>query len=153
MPRIGGVRLAWQSDYGQFYLVDCSDAAFLALVDITQEIMARNYFVTPTGLVVYTNGCLQQHIHIFIHSVEPAAAPMEMISQRPWTAVETLRATFPSQRFTISSPGFPDTSAGPIFIVPTKDVGVRISWCQRGGSFDDSVPMDPDVIDVTIWPI
>jgi len=29
--------LAWQADYGQFYLVDCKDEAFLAPVDISKR--------------------------------------------------------------------------------------------------------------------
>lgn len=152
MARIGGATFAWQSDYGQFYLIDCADKTFKAPVDMTHEIMARNYAVMPSGFVIYTNDCLQQHIRIAIHSVEPIAPPLETVSQRPWTAVQTLQAMFPSRRFTVSSPSFPDTSAGPFFSVPMDDVGVRISWCQFEGSRDDSVPVEPDVIDITLWP-
>ena len=45
----GWATLAWQSDYGQFYLVDREDEAFEAPVEITAEMEARSLCVTPRG--------------------------------------------------------------------------------------------------------
>ena len=60
----GWATLAWQADYGQFYLVDREDTSFLPPEIITPEMEARRVFVPEAGLVVYTEGSLQQHIRI-----------------------------------------------------------------------------------------
>ena len=43
----GWATFAWQSDYGQFYLVDRED---VAPVENTMEMEARSLCVTPRGL-------------------------------------------------------------------------------------------------------
>ena len=151
-PR-GWATLAWQADYGQFYLIDREDSSFLPPAEITPEMEARSLFAPNSGLVVYTGGCLQQHIRIAIYDSEPQHSAVERMSDRPWTRVETVEARFPSQKFSISSPSFPDPLPnGPIFCVDAETVTARISWMEFQGSRDDSVPVEPDVIEITIWP-
>ncbi|BDG71370.1 hypothetical protein [Roseomonas fluvialis] len=151
-PR-GWATFAWQSDYGQFYLVDRAGADVIAPVEITPEMEQRGLFVPPTGLVVYTQGCLQQHIRIAIYGTEPEHAPVEPMSGNPWTRVETVQARFPSRSFAISSPSMPDPlPAGPLFLLESEAVAVRIAWMEFEGSRDDSVPVEPDVIEVALWP-
>ena len=57
----GWTTLAWQSDYGQFYLVDREDEAFEAPVEITAEMEAR---------------CLHRHAfgYYHLHAVLPPTA-------------------------------------------------------------------------------
>ena len=149
----GWATFAWQSDYGQFYLVDCEDPAFTPPVEITPEMERRSLFVTPAGLVVYTQGCLQQHIRISIYDTEPDHSPVEQMSGKPWTRVGTTGAYFPSRKFTISSPSTPNPlPAGPVFLLDTERVAARIAWMEFQGSRDDSVPVEPDVIEITLWP-
>ena len=152
MTYLGGMRLSWQSDYSQFYLIDSEDHAFLAPDDITPEMMARNYHVPATGLVVYTQDCLQQRIDIVVYDAEPAATAVEAIGGKPWTAVETAHAIFPSGRFGVSSPSRAVHPVGPFFVLGSTHVAVRISWMQFDGSRDDSVPIEPDVIQIELWP-
>jgi len=149
----GWATFAWQSDYGQFYLVDREDAAFLPPQEITAEMQARSLFVPEKGIVVYTNDCLQQHIRIAIHDREPDHSPTETMSGKSWTRVETVKARFPSRSFAISSPSLPDPwPSGPIFLLDAEETSARISWMEFEGSRDDSVPVEPDVIDITLWP-
>lgn len=151
-PR-GWATFAWQSDYGQFYLLDHEDSTFMAPIEITPEMEQRSFFVTPTGLVVYTQSCLQQHIRISIYDTEPDHSPVEMMSGKPWTRIETAAARFPSRKFMISSPSMPDPlPAGPVFLLDAERVTARICWMEFQGSRDDSVPVEPDVIEITLWP-
>ncbi|WP_426960281.1 hypothetical protein [Muricoccus radiodurans] len=154
MTLTGSATFAWQADYGQFYLTDPEDPTFRPPVEITPEMEARSLFVPATGLVVYTGDCLQQHVHIAIHDAEPDHAPAEPMSGKPWTRVEAARARFPGRRFAISSPSLPDPlPCGPFFLLPSETVEVRIAWMEFEGSRDDSVPVEPDVIEVALWPV
>ena len=79
--------------------------------------------------------------------------PAEPMSGKPWTRIETAHASFPSQMFAISSPSMPDPLPnGPVFFLDTADVTLRISWMEFQGSRDDSMPCDPDVIEIAFWP-
>ncbi len=149
----GWATFAWQSDYGQIYLVDDADGSFEAPVAITSEMEARRVHAPATGLVVYTQDCLQQQIRIAIHAVEPARAETEPMSGKPWTQVETIAARFPGRRFTLSSPSHPyPLPAGPVFLLDTPTVRARVGWLEFEGCRDDSVPVEPDVIDIVLWP-
>lgn len=149
----GWATFAWQSDYGQFYLIDPEDAAFLPPTEITAEMEQRRLHALPCGLVVYTEGCLQQHIRIAIHDGEPDHPSAEPMSGEVWTQVETAETRFPSRRFSISSPSMPDPlPGGPFFLLDSEMCCVRISWKEFQASRDDSVPVEPDVIDLSIWP-
>ena len=151
-PR-GWATFAWQSDYGQLYLVDRNDLSFRAPEIITDEMMQRGLCALPKGLVIYTNDCLQQHIRIRIFAAEPDYLPADQMSGNPWTNVETIEACFPSRTFLNSSPSIPDPlPAGPVFLLETEKVIARISWMEFQGSRDDSVPVEPDVIEITFWP-
>ncbi len=151
-PR-GWAAFAWQADYGQFYLIDGDGSNFEAPADITPEMMERSFFAPAAGLIVYTLGCLQQHIRIAIYEAEPDHAPAEPIWGKPWTRIQTTAAHFPSRKFTISSPSAPTPlPAGPIFLLDSADVMARIAWMEFQDARDDSVPVEPDVIEVTIWP-
>ncbi|TNM61559.1 hypothetical protein [Aliirhizobium smilacinae] len=55
----GWATFAWQSDYGQFYLVDREDQAFEAPTEITPEMEEHSLFVMTSGITVYTQSCLQ----------------------------------------------------------------------------------------------
>lgn len=148
----GWASFAWQADYGQFYLIDCEDSAFRPPTEITADMERRSLFVPPTGIVIYTGGCLQQHIRISIYESEPDHAPVEPMSGKPWTRIETVEARFPSQKFTISSPSMPDPlPCGPIFLLDAATVTARIGWMEFQGSRDDSVPVEPDVIEIAFW--
>ncbi|CDZ67957.1 hypothetical protein NFO65_26305 [Neorhizobium galegae] len=149
----GWATFAWQSDYGQFYLVDREDEAFEPPTEITPEMEARCLFVMPSGITVYTQSCLQQHIRIAIYDREPAHPVTEPISDKPWTHAETVEVRFPSKSFAISSPSMPDPLPnGPIFLVDSALCSLRINWMEFEGARDDSVPIEPDVIDIAIWP-
>lgn len=151
-PR-GWARFAWQADYGQFYLIDCEDRAFRPPTEITAEMEARGFAVREGGLVVYTNDCLQQHLGIAIYDREPDHLAFEAMSGRPWTRVETTKVHFPSQRFAITSPSSPDPMpAGPFFLLGAPHAMARIAWMEFQGSRDDSVPVEPDVVEITFWP-
>lgn len=153
MATLGSARLAWQSDYGQFYLVDLGDADFTPPITITPEMERSRFKTTPAGLVVYTADCLQQHLEIRVHDAPPESSDVESMSQRPWTQVQTTLAHFPSRTFTISSPCSPDPQPfGPLFLTPTEAVHVRISWVEFEGTRVDSVPIEPDVIQLDLWP-
>ncbi|TWT14928.1 hypothetical protein [Reyranella sp. CPCC 100927] len=148
----GWAKFAWQADYGQFYLIDGDDPAFQAPTEITAEMERRSLAVPAAGLVIYTHDCLQQHIRIAIHDSEPDHAPVEAMSGKPWTRVETAQACFPSRRFTISSPSAPHPlPGGPVFFLDAATVTARISWMEFQGSRDDSVPVEPDVIEIALW--
>ncbi|TKT75805.1 hypothetical protein [Aquamicrobium sp. LC103] len=149
----GWATFAWQADYGQFYLIDPEAPAFEAPTEITPEMERRSFFATPTGLVVYTGDCLQQHIRIRIYDTEPVRSEVEEMSGNPWTRVETTDAHFPSRKFALSSPSMPDPlPAGPLFLLEAERISVRIQWMEFQGSRDDSVPVEPDVIELTLWP-
>lgn len=151
MSLLGSATFAWHSDYGQFYLVD-SDGAFQAPVEITAEMQARSLFVASSGLVIYTSDCLQQHIRIQVYDLEPAHAPIERMSGKPWTRVETAEVRLPTRRFTLCSPSMPDPQpAGPMFLVGSDTMMARIAWKEFQGSRDDSVPVEPDVIQIDLW--
>ncbi len=81
-PR-GWATFAWQSDYGQFYLIDPEDSTFTPPIEISPEMERQSLFVMPTGLVVYTGGCLQQHIRILIYDTEPDHSSVEQMSGKP----------------------------------------------------------------------
>jgi len=150
-PR-GWANFAWQSDYGQFYLVDRADETFEAPIEITAEMEARSLHVMTAGIVVYTQSCLQQHIRLAIYDAQPDHPATEPMSGNPWTRVETAEVRFPSKSFSISSPSMPDPLPnGPIFLVDAVTCTVRISWMEFQGSRDDSVPVEPDIIDIAIW--
>jgi len=73
------------------------------------------------------------------------------MSDKPWTHVETVEVRFPSKSFSISSPSMPDPLPnGTIFLVDTVTCAMRISWRKFEGSRDDSVPADPNVMDIAI---
>ena len=149
----GWATFAWQADYGQFYLVDDAGESFDAPVRITPEMEARRVHAPATGLVVYTQDCLQQQIRVAIHAAEPTPEATEPMSGKPWTQVETIAARFPARRFTLSSPSTPSPlPAGPVFLLDTPTVRARVSWLEFEGSRDDSVPVEPDVIDIVLWP-
>ena len=153
MALLGWTSLSWQADYGQFYLVDPEDAAFRAPEEITPEMMRRSLSVPTAGLVVYTEGCLQQRIDIAIHDSEPDHPEAEPILGQPWTRIETAEILFPSRRFGISSPSSPNPlPCGPFFLLDTPAMQARIAWMEFQGSRDDSVPVEPDVIAITLWP-
>jgi hypothetical protein len=149
----GWATFAWQSDYGQFYLIDRGEPSFQPPMEITAEIESRSLFVPPTGLVIYTNDCLQQHVRISIYDVEPEPPPNEIMSGSPWTRVGTARPFFPSRKFSLSSPSSPDPLPnGPIFLLDAAAAEARICWKEFQGSRDDSIPVEPDVIDIALWP-
>jgi hypothetical protein len=150
---LGWATFAWQSDYGQFYLIDREDTGFEAPVEITAEMEKKNLFVMPAGITVYTQSCLQQQIRIAVYRAEPDHPAAEPMSGNPWTQVETVEVRFPSKSFAISSPSMPDPLPyGPIFLVDSVNSSMRISWMEFQGSRDDSVPIEPDIIDIAIWP-
>ena len=150
----GWASFAWQADYGQFYLIDATDASFLAPTDITDAVLDESFAIPRTGLVVYTGGCLQQRIDIMIHDAEPEHPATEPMSGQPWTRTRTATVQLPSEGFALSSPSHPDAlPCGPLFLLDAPTVGVRINWKEFQGLRDDSVPVDPDVIAVTLWPV
>lgn len=152
MTVLGWAAFAWQSDYGQFYLIDREDAAFLPPQKITPEMERRSLHVPPTGIIIYTNGCLQQRISISIHAAEPDPSPVEPMSGKAWTRIEAVEARFPSKTFSIAGPSFPNPLPnGPLFFLDRTNVTARISWMEFQGSRDDSVPVEPDVIAVELW--
>lgn len=151
-PR-GWARFAWQADYGQFYLVDCQDHDFMAPVQITPEMEAQSLCVMPSGIVIYTQDSLQQQIRISIFSGEPEHQMTESMSGKLWTHIETAEVRFPSQRFFLSSPSSPaPLPNGPMFLADSINSVMRISWMEFQGSRDDSVPVEPDVIEIVLWP-
>jgi hypothetical protein len=153
MAQLGGASFAWVSDYGQFYLIDADDPQFHAPTVTTDEMQRRRWHPMASGLVVYTNDCLQQNIEVRVHDVEPPLDATEWRSKNTWTQVERASAEFPSKRFTLSSPSHPDThTAGPFFRIRTSKVAIRIAWMEFQGSRDDSVPVQPDVIRLDLWP-
>lgn len=104
------------------------------------------------GLVIYTLDCLQQKIRILIHDSEPVHSPVETMSGKPWTRIEYVEANFPSKKFTISSPSTPyPLPGGPVFFLETATVAARINWMEFQDSRDDSVPVEPDVIEIVLW--
>jgi hypothetical protein len=40
---------------------------------------------------------------------------------------------------------------GPLFYLDAETVTARISWMEFEGVRDESVPFDPDVIQITLW--
>ncbi|WP_240229931.1 hypothetical protein [Devosia lacusdianchii] len=149
----GWATFAWQADYSQFYLIDGDDLDFAAPIEITPEMERRSLAVLERGLVIYTGGCLQQHIRIQIYDTEPDHPPVEVMSTNPWTRIETVEARFPSQRFTLSGPSTPyPLPGGPTFFLDSASITARIHWMEFQGIRDDSVPVDPDIIEVSIWP-
>lgn len=150
----GWATFAWQADYGQFYLIDGDGADFHAPEEITTAMVEDSLAVLPSGLVVYTAGCLQQHIRIAIYAARPEQDPaQEPMWGKPWTHQRTVTAHFPSRRFTISSPSTPTPRpCGPLFLLDSPVVTIRISWMEFQDTRDDSVPVEPDVIDLAIWP-
>ncbi|TDR95662.1 hypothetical protein [Enterovirga rhinocerotis] len=150
----GWATFAWQSDYSQLYLVDPEANTFEAPIEITPEIYQQSFFVPPSGLVVYTADCLQQHIRVRIYDTQPVLPEVEEMSGNPWTRVETTEACFPSRSFTLSSPSMPyPLPAGPLFLLNTEKVAIRIQWMEFQGGRYDSVPVEPDLIEITVWPI
>ena len=149
----GWATFAWQSDYGQFHLIDRADTEFAAPVEFTAEMETRRLAVLPAGLVVYTNDCLQQQIRVSIYDEEPEAAPVEPFTGTPWTQDEVVDVRFPSKSFALSSPSHPTPlPLGPVFGVQDVAMRARIRWMEFQGGRDDSVPVEPDVVDVSLWP-
>ena len=74
------------------------------------------------------------------------------MSGAAWTRVADADLRFPSRSFTISSPSHPDSPFGPVFFVGSETVKARIAWEEFEGSRDDSVPVEPDVIAISLWP-
>ncbi len=125
----GWATFAWQSDYGQFFLVDREDEDFEAPVEITPEMEAPSLCVMPNGLVIYTQSSPQQHIRIAIYDSEPEHPVTEPMSGNLWTRTEQTQASFPSRSFAISSPSLPDPLPyGPIFLVGSADCVIQINW-------------------------
>ena len=150
---LGRATFAWQSDYGQFYLIDGDGDNFQAPVEITPEMEKRGLLELDTGLVVYTNGCLQQHLRIDLYDREPAHPAVEAMTGAPWTRVATANLRFPSRSFRVSSPSSPDPlPGGPVFFVDAEAMAAWVAWKEFQGSRDDSVPVEPDVIEVIQWP-
>ena len=105
------------------------------------------------GAVIYTQSSLQQHIRIAIYDSEPEHPVTEPMSGNLWTRIEQTQASFPSRSFAISSPSLPHSLPyGPIFLVGSADCVIQINWMEFQGGRDDSVPVDPDIIDIAIWP-
>ena len=154
MSMIGGAQFARQSDYGQFYLVDRDQKVSFESDVNTPEMEKKRVGATDFGLLVYTNDSLHLHVRIYIHDAAPEASATELMSYNPWTQVEELTARFPSRSFSIDSPSsaYP-TQAGPVFFLPTDHVHIRVSWMEFQGERDESVPVEPNVIQVDIWPI
>jgi hypothetical protein len=149
----GWATFAWQSDYGQFYLIDDETSDFEAPVDITPEMERQSFFAAPTGLVIYTGSSLHQRIRVRIYDTEPGRSEVEEMSGNSWTRVETTVAHFPSRKFALSSPSMPaPLPAGPVFLLDAERVSVRIQWMEFQGSRDESVPVEPDVIELILWP-
>lgn len=152
MALIGWAKLAWQSDYGQFYLIDRDDAGIPAPEIITEAMLDDSFATGPSGLTVYTQDCLQQHLSIHIYDAEPEQMATEPMSGKPWTRVRDTQAHFPSKIFAVSSPSASTPlPCGPIFLTPATTMNVRISWMEFQGSRDDNVPVEPDVITVELW--
>lgn len=134
-------------------MIDPAASTFEAPIEITPELEQRRFFAAPGGLVVNTAGCLQQHIRIGIYDTAPNRSKVEEMSGNPWTQSETAGAHFPSRKFTLSSPSMPyPLPAGPLFLLDAERVSIRIQWMEFQGSRDDSVPIEPDVIELTLWP-
>ena len=96
MTAQGWANFAWQSDFGQFYLIDCEEHdTFQAPAE--PEIVSKNCHAPARGLVVYTNGCLQQVLRIRIYDREPEPRAFEEMSGKPWTSVETARVRYLSE--------------------------------------------------------
>lgn len=150
----GGAALSWQSDYGQFYLVDGDDTCFVAPVEIPPEVSSRRWQrQSSSGLVVYTGDCLQQVIEVRIFGAPREADAIEWRSGNPWSQTELASATFPSSSFAVSSPSTSGTEHyGPIFRVDACEMRVRIQWMEFPGVRDDSKPILPDVIRLDLWP-
>ena len=149
----GGATFSWQSDYAQFYLVDIADNQFETPVDITPEMLSRRYHQMKTGLVIYTNDCLQQLIEVRIFDVMPKADSAEWRSGRTWTQVETVDVTLPSKMFTLNSPSISSLGGyGPNFRVDAATMVARIQWMELDGSRDDTKLVEPDVIQIDLWP-
>lgn len=149
----GGATLSWQSDYAQFYIVDIGNNQFEAPVDLTPEILSRRHHRMKTGLVIYTNDCLQQLIEIRIFGAMPKADSVEWRSGRTWTQLETVDVKLPSKTFTLNSPSTNSPGEyGPNFRVDAETMTVRIQWMEFDGSRDDSELVEPDVIRLDLWP-
>lgn len=149
----GSAALSWQSDYGQFYLIDSADPCFEAPTVITEEMAKRRWQRLPAGLAIYTRDWLQQVIDIRIFSAPPTADPTEWRSSRPWTQTETASASFPSRLFALSSPStFGTEHYGPLFRVDAAEMVVRIQWMEQLELTDDSRPGHSDIIRLDLWP-
>lgn len=146
-PR-GWATFAWQSDYGQFYLVDHEDSTFTAPIEITPEMERRSFFqYTDRTCHLYPELSATAPA-LSIYDTEPDHSPVEEMNGKPWTRIETAGARFPLRKFTISSPSMPaPLPAGPVFLLEAERMAARISWTEFQGSRDDSGPVDPDIID------
>ena len=150
---IGSASFAWQSDYAQFYLVDGDGIGCRAPFDITAQMTEAGLAVVDRGLVIYTNDCLQQHLWIAIYDGRPVLQEAEPMTGATWTKIGDTTIRFASGQFQLSSPSHPQPlPAGPFFQVPTAMMNARITWKEFEGERDDSVPVEPDVIAVTLWP-
>ncbi len=153
MTYLGGATVSWQSDYAQFYIVDADDMTFEAPVEITDQMMRQRWHRLPSGLVVYTNDCLQQLIEVRVFSAASPLDPNEWRSGRAWTQTETTEIALPSRRFALSSPSRARPGiAGPYFGVEAARMTVRILWMELIDPYDDSPARGPDVIRLDLWP-
>lgn len=153
MAYIGGATFAWQSDYSQFYLIDGDHAAFVAPCDVTPEMEARGWAITPGGLVVYTQDCLKQLIEIRLFDGPSDAETAEWRSERAWTKTETTHVVLPAGRFTISSPSRAGTEAsGPWFMTGAPSLVARLQWMELPGEHYDEDRRVYDVIRIDLWP-
>ncbi len=149
----GGATFAWQSDYAQFYLVDADHEAFVAPIDITAEMMAQSFAVCPNGLVIYTEDCLRQLIEVRLFDAEAKAEPGDWRSDRSWTRIATITVTFPSRRFTVSSPSRAGTEAcGPWFEAGASKLKARLQWMELGSDNYEAARPHDDVIRIDLWP-
>jgi hypothetical protein len=41
---------------------------------------------------------------------------------------------------------------GPLFLPDSEEVAVRIRWTEFRGARDGSVPVEPDIIEIALWP-
>lgn len=148
----GGAALSWQSDYGQFYLVDSNDPRFEAPIDIGSASLERRWQRLSSGLVVYTRDWLLQVIDIRIFGEGQPADAREWRSERGWTKAETTAAAFPSRLFSVSSPSRAGTEHyGPLFRVDAVEMTIRIQWMEQTDRVNER-EWPPDVIRLDLWP-
>jgi hypothetical protein len=150
---LGGAEFAWVSDYAQIYFVDAADPRIAGIEDVPAADMERGFHLAPQALVVYTADCLRQHVRVALHDSAPQVSPREIMSEDVWTKVFEVAVTFPSGRFTISSPSKSGgEDYGPVFKAPAKVLRARLSWLEYEADRYDAFRPKPDVIQIELWP-